>query len=161
MREVTPQELREYNEQSWKETQKIFRKRLREIAAGGNSQAEYCEKGYCFGERIKPWLEGLGFVVKPDVRPFWWEITWPEEEDITEQLRRECMPILNSSLLDAARHAIDGLKVKGTDKLGTWAKDMERYDYVCSDCGKHAEYVSDYCPNCGKKMATLLDGNRY
>lgn len=80
MREVTPQELREYNEQSWKETQKIFRKRLREIAAGGNSQAEYCEKGYCFGERIKPWLEGLGFVVKPDGRPYWWEITWPEIE---------------------------------------------------------------------------------
>lgn len=44
---------------------------------------------------------------------------------------------------------------------GTWQKDMKQYDYVCSVCGKHAEYVSDYCPNCGKKMATLLDGNRY
>lgn len=155
MREVTPQELREYNEQSWKETQKIFRKRLREIAAGGNSQAEYCEKGYCFGERIKPWLEGLGFVVKPDGRPYWWEITWPEEEDVLQKLHSECSKILTKPLTKFT------WSVRIERQEGTWQKDMEQYDYVCSACGKHAEYVSDYCPNCGKKMATLLDGNRY
>ena len=76
MREVSPQELREYNEKSFKDTQEKFRRRLREIAADGHSHAEYCEKMYCFGERIKPWLEGLGFVVKPEGRPNWWKITW-------------------------------------------------------------------------------------
>jgi Zn finger protein HypA/HybF involved in hydrogenase expression len=76
-------------------------------------------------------LRSLGFKVK-QINPIWCEVTWPEEEGVLEKPRE-----------------------------GTWQKDMERYDYVCSACGKHAEYVSDYCPNCGKKMATLLDGNRY
>ena len=89
MREVTPKELREYNEKSFKETQKIFRRRLREIAAGGNKVALYCKTEYCFGEQIKPWLESLGFTVKQDRRLNWYEVTWPEEEDILEKLRRE------------------------------------------------------------------------
>lgn len=130
MREVTPKELREYNEKSFKETQKIFRRRLREIAAGGETKARYRIDKYCLGERIQPWLEGLGFKVK-QINPIWCEITWPEE-DICEKFPD-----------------------------GTWQKDMEQYDYVCSACGKHAEYVSEYCPNCGKKMKMPLDGNRY
>jgi hypothetical protein len=124
MREVTPQELREYNEKSWKETQKIFRRRLREIAAGGNKKAKYKPNDYCFGERIQPWLEGLGFKIK-QVNPIWSEITWPEEE------------------------------------VGTWTKDRCQWDYTCSECGKHAEYVSNYCPNCGKEMKVEEGEDKY
>ena len=156
MREVTPQELREYNEKSWKETQKIFRKRLREIAKSGNCDALYCKTEYCFGERIKPWLENLGFTVKSDRRLNWYEVTWPEEEDILQKLRSEHFKILTKP---SPMKFTWSVRIERQE--GTWQKDMEQYDYVCSACGKHAEYVSDYCPNCGKKMATLLDGNRY
>ena len=37
-------------------------------------------------------------------------------------------------------------------EYSTWTRYMATHDYKCSKCGKHAEYVSDYCPNCGKKM---------
>jgi DNA-directed RNA polymerase subunit RPC12/RpoP len=161
MREVTPKELREYNEKSFKDTQKIFRRRLREIAAGGEKKARYNPANYCCGDRIADWLKSLGFTVK-EINPIWSEITWPEEEeeDILERLRRECMPILNSSLPDAARRAIDGLKVK-QDVRGTWKFEPFSYDYVCSECEKHAEYVSDYCPNCGKRMKVKKGDNKY
>jgi hypothetical protein len=151
MREVTPKELQKLNDKSFKNTQKIFRRRLHEIAAGGENKATYKSDDYCCGERIKPWLESLGFQVKDIGWGSWYKITWPEEEDILERLRRECMPILNSSLPDAARRAIDGLKVK-QEELGTWKFDPHPYDYVCSACGKHSEYKTDFCCNCGKKM---------
>ena len=158
MREVTPKELQKLNDKSFKNTQKIFRRRLREIAADGENKAKYKPDNYCCGDRIEGWLKSLGFTVK-QVNPIWCEITWPEEEDILERLRRECMPILNSSLPDAARRAIDGLKVK-QEELGTWIFDSHTYDYVCSECGKHSEYTSPYCPNCGKKMKPL-EGRKY
>lgn len=79
MKEVTPQELRECNEKSWKETQNIFRRRLREIAASGQNKATYKVNDYCFEERIQPWLESLGFKVK-QIDLSWCEITWPETE---------------------------------------------------------------------------------
>lgn len=131
MKEISPKELQKLNNKSFKSTQKIFRKRLREIAAGGENKVRYRPDNYCCGDRIADWLKSLGFTVK-QINPIGYEITWPEEEDICEKLCE-----------------------------GTWRKDMKQYDYVCSVCGKHAEYVSDHCPNCGKKMATLLDGNRY
>ena len=159
MREVTPKELQKLNSKSFKKTQKIFRRRLRDIAADGNNEATYKASGYCCGERIKPWLESLGFQVRDKGWGSWYEITWPEEEDIIERLRRECMPILNSSLPDAARRAIDGLKVK-QEELGTWEFDPHCYDYVCSECGKHSEYTSPYCPNCGKKLKPI-EGRNY
>lgn len=150
MKEISPKKLQKLNDKSFKSTQKIFRRRLCEIAKGGEIKAKYKPNDYCCGDQIADWLKSLGFTVK-QVNPIWCEITWPREEDILERLRRECMPILNSSLPDAARRAIDGLKIKG-EELGVWKKDIVRYDYICSKCGKHAEYASDYCPNCGKKM---------
>ena len=152
MREVTPNELQELNNQSFKDTQKIFRRRLREIAAGGEIKARYKPDDYCCGDRIADWLKSLGFTIK-QVNPVWYEITWPEE-DVLEKLHRECLPILNSCLPDAARRAIDGLKIKGANKLGTWTKDTVQWDYVCSVCGKHSEYKTGFCCNCGKKMDT-------
>ena len=148
MREVTPQELRKYNEKSWKETQKIFRRRLREIAKGGENKAKYKVDDYCFGERIQPWLEGLGFIVKPDRRLNWYEITWPKEEDVFERLRSEQIKILTQSIPTGFAW---GVRLK-REEFGTWTKDNVHWDYVCSACGKHSEYATDFCCNCGKKM---------
>jgi hypothetical protein len=82
MREVTPEELRELNRKSFKDTQKIIRKRLREIAASGENKAKYKEDNYCCGDRIADWLESLGFTCKEIGWGGWVEITWPEEEDV-------------------------------------------------------------------------------
>lgn len=161
MKEISPKELQKLNDKSFKNTQKIFRRRLRKIAAGGSKEATYKAEDYCCGELIKPWLESLGFQVKSNGWGSWYKITWPEEEDIIERLCRECAPILNSTLPEAARDAVNRLTFTKKEVLGEWIFDSHTYDYVCSVCDKHAEYVSDYCPNCGKKMATLLDGNRY
>ena len=153
MREVSPKELREYNEKSFKDTQKIFRRRLREIAAGGNTHAEYQPENYGCGEQIKPWLESLGFKVR-EIGPSWCKITWPEEEDILEKLHRE-----TAEMLAQPKKFTWSVRVDRPE--GTWERDYEQFDYFCSECKKHAEYVSDYCPNCGKKMKIPLDGNRY
>lgn len=105
MREVTPKELQKLNDKSWKETQKIFRRRLREIAKGGNTHAEYQPKDYKCGERIKPWLESLGFKVK-EIGPSWCKITWPKEEDIIERLRSETFKVLTRPLPEEAHYAL-------------------------------------------------------
>ena len=124
MREVTPKELQKLNSKSFKNTQKIFRRRLREIAKGGENHAKYNEDNYCAGDYIAGWLRNLGFTVKRVGPSGWHEITWPEE-------------------------------------LGAWTKDRCQWDYTCSKCGKHAEYVSDYCPNCGKKMKVEEGEDKY
>jgi hypothetical protein len=79
MREVTPKELQELNAHSFKETQRYFRRRLREIAADGGKEITYNPDNYACGDQIKPWLEGLGFTAK-QTNPLWCKITWPEEE---------------------------------------------------------------------------------
>ena len=157
MREVTPKKLQKLNNKSFKAEKKIFRRRLREIAANGKKQADFDKGHFSHEDEIITWLRSLGFKVTAGTYKYY--ITWPEEEDIIERLRRECMPILNSTLPEAARRAIDGLKVKG-EELGTWTKDNVQWDYVCSACGKHSEYTSPYCPNCGKKMKPL-EGRKY
>ena len=78
MREVTPKELRKLNSKSFKNTQKIFRRRLREIAAGGENKAKYNENDYCAGDYIAGWLRNLGFTVKRVGPSGWHEITWPD-----------------------------------------------------------------------------------
>lgn len=154
MREVTPKELREYNEKSFKSTQKIFRRRLREIAAGGENKAKYKPDDYCCGDRIADWLKSLGFTVK-QINPIWCEITWPEEEDICEKIRREGIKILTQPMPAKVHYAIGWLnseEKKKTATLGVWTRDTIQWDYVCSACGKHSEYETDFCCNCGKKM---------
>ena len=154
MREVTPKELQELNDKSFKNTQKIFRRRLREIAADGENKAKYKPDDYCCGDRIAEWLKSLGFTVK-QVNPIWCEITWPEEEEICEKLRRECLPILTQPKSATVHYAIGWLNSEEKQKaatLGVWTRDTIQWDYVCSACGKHSEYKTDFCCNCGKKM---------
>ena len=146
MREISPKELQKLNDKSFKETQRIFRRRLREIAAGGRTEADFDKGHFCCEDKIIVWLRSLGFKVTAGTYKYY--ITWPEEEDIIEKLRSETFKILTRPMPAKVHYAIGWLNAE----YGTWSKDMARYDYVCSKCGKHAEYTSDYCPNCGKKM---------
>lgn len=156
MREVTPKELRELNKKSFKNTQKIFRRRLREIAADGENKAKYQEKDYCAGERIKDWLRSLGFTCKEIGCGGWVEITWPEEADILKQLRSEQVEFLTRPI---PMKFTWGVKIERKE-LGTWKFDPSSpYDYVCSACGKHSEYKTDFCCNCGTKMYIEGDKN--
>ena len=156
MKEITPKELQKLNDKSWKETQKIFRRRLREIAKGGENKAKYKHSDYCMGDRIKPWLESLGFKVK-EIGPSWCEITWPEEVDLIERLRSETFKILTQPM---PAKVTWGLHLVRSEEEQEWIYNPTRYDYACSGCGKHAEYTSPYCPNCGKKMKPL-EGRKY
>ena len=156
MREVTPKELQKLNDKSWKETQKIFRRRLREIAAGGENKAKYKPDDYCMGNRIKSWLESLGFKVK-EIGPSWCEVTWPEEEDLIERLRSETFSIWSRPV---PAKITWGVRLERFEEEREWIYHPIQHDYVCSGCGKHAEYTSPYCPNCGKKMKPL-EGRKY
>jgi hypothetical protein len=146
MKEISPKELQKLNDKSFKDTQKIFRRRLRKIAASGSKEATYKENEYCCGELIKPWLESLGFQVKNIGWGSWYKITWPEEEDTLKRLR---VPVKFTWHVKVDR-----------EELGTWIFDPHPYDYVCSECGKHSEYTSPYCPNCGKKLKPI-EGRNY
>ena len=156
MREVTPKELQKLNDKSFKETQKIFRRRLREIAKEGNVHAEYKPKDYKCGEQIKPWLESLGFKVK-EMGPIWCKATWPEEEDLIEKLRKETFDIWSRPI---PAKVTWGVRLERFEEEREWIYHPVQHDYVCSGCGKHAEYTSPYCPNCGKKMKPL-EGRKY
>jgi hypothetical protein len=147
MREIAPKELQKLNDKSFKATQRYFRRRLRESAADGDKEITYNPNNYACGDQIKPWLEGLGFTVK-QTNPFWCKITWPEEEDLIERLRSESIKILTQPMPAKVHYAIGWLNTE----YGTWSKDITQYDYVCSKCGKHSMYKTDFCCNCGKKM---------
>ena len=161
MREVTPKELREYNDKSFKDTQKFFRRRLREIAAGGRASADFDKGHFCCEDKIITWLRSLGFKVTPGTYKYY--ITWPEEEDIIERLRKESFKILTQPMPAKVHYAIGWLNSEEKKKaamVGEWIFDSHTYDYVCSECGKHSEYTSSYCPNCGKKLKPL-EGRKY
>jgi predicted RNA-binding Zn-ribbon protein involved in translation (DUF1610 family) len=156
MKEISPKELQKINEKSFKNTQKVFRRRLREIAAGGDIHAEYKPKDYKYGEQIKPWLESLGFKVK-EIGPSWYQITWPEEEDVFKRLRSEQFNILAQPMSAKVHYALAWVNAK----YGTWTRDVIAHDYECSKCGNHAKYVSDYCPNCGERMKVKEGESKY
>jgi hypothetical protein len=154
MREVTPKELRKLNDKSIKAEKKIFRRRLREIAAGGGKEADFDKGHFCHEDEIITWLRFLGFKVTAGTYKYY--ITWPEEEDALEKLRKEVNDIWSRRVPVKFTW---GVRLE-REELGTWTKDNVQWDYVCSACGKHSEYATDYCPNCGKKMKPL-EGRNY
>lgn len=81
-KEISPAEMRELNRKSFKNTQKIFRRRLREIAKDGEIKAKYNENHYCAGDHIADWLRNLGFTVKRIGPSGWHEITWESNEPL-------------------------------------------------------------------------------
>ena len=146
MREVTPKELREYNEKAFKDTQKLFRRRLREIAVNGGIQADFNKGHFSCEDEIITWLRSLGFKVTTGTYKYY--ITWPEEEDVLEKLRKEVNDIWSRRVPVKFTW---GVRLE-REEPGNWMKDNVQWDYVCSACGKHSEYATDFCCNCGKKM---------
>ena len=154
MKEVTPKELRKLNDKSFKDVQKVFRRRLREIAAYGRTEAEFDKGHYHCEDKIITWLRSLGFKVTAGTYKYY--ITWPEEDDILKKLRDEAFKILTKPVPCTVTW---GLKIK-QEELGSWIFDPHAYDYVCSECGKHSEYTTHYCPHCGKKLKPI-EGRNY
>lgn len=156
-KEISPAEMRELNRNSFKDTQKIFRRRLREIAAGGENKAKYKPDDYCCGDRIADWLNSLGFTVK-QVNPIWCEVTWPETEAPDKKKiwhmmvqrgdRKQCHP--EADCLKSGNPAW---------YLYHWKNDPIQWDYICSCCDEHSEYKTKFCPNCGAKMHIEEDKN--
>lgn len=154
MKEVTPKELRELNDKSFKPVQKLFRRRLREIAADGKNEADFNKGHFACEDKIITWLRYLGFKVTSGTYKYY--ITWPEEEDVFERLRSESFKILTKP---TPCNVTGGLKVK-QEELGFWYFDPHVYDHVCSECGKHSEYTTNYCSHCGKKLKPT-EGRNY
>jgi hypothetical protein len=145
MREVTPKELQKLNDKSFKDTQKLFRRRLREIAEGGKDEAEFDKGRFIHEQKIIDWLQGLGFTVKEGTSKYY--ITWPF--DLADLYDRVWSGTVKWRFIEIKR-----------DEEGTWIFDPHPYDYVCSECGKHSEYTSPYCPHCGKKLKPI-EGRNY
>lgn len=137
-KEVFPKELRKINRKSFKNTQDIFRRRLREIAASGQKVAKYKADEYCCGEQIRGWLEGLGFKCV-DTEDGWTEITWSwaDPPKRTQYCHPDSKPIKDGKPAWYYYH---------------WTKDPVQWDYVCSCCNEHSEYETKFCPNCGARM---------
>jgi predicted transcriptional regulator len=155
MKEITPKELQKLNNKSIKAEKKIFRRRLREIAAGGRNEADFDKGHFLHEDEIITWLRSLGFKVTAGTCKYY--ITWPEEEDALEKLRKEVNDIW------ARRIPVNftwGVRLERFEEEREWIYHSVQHDYVCSGCGKHAEYTTLYCPNCGKKMKPI-EGRNY
>ena len=153
MREVTPKKLQKLNSKSFKKIQKIFCRRLREIAANGSKQADFDKGHFSHEDEIITWLRSLGFKVTAGTYKYY--ITWPEEEDIIERLRNETFKILTQPKPATVTHVEKLSKIE----FG-WNYDTTRYDFVCSCCNEHSEYTSNYCPHCGAKTYVPNGGKR-
>jgi hypothetical protein len=150
VKEISPKELQELNSKSFKNTQKIFRRRLREIAKGGEIKAKYKEDDYCAGEYIKGWLRGLGFTCKEIGYGGWVEITWPETE--APDKKKEWHMMVQKGDHKQSHPDADCLKSgKPAWYLYHWKNDPIQWDYICSCCDEHSEYQTKFCPNCGAK----------
>lgn len=153
MREVTPKELQKLNDKSIKAEKKIFRRRLREIAANGRTEADFDKGHFCHEDEIITWLRFLGFKVTAGTHKYY--ITWPKEEDILERLRNEQIQIWARRMPAKATWGV----TIDRETLGVWTRDTNQWDYLCSACGKHSEYKTDFCCNCGKKMMNDKENN--
>ena len=154
MREVTPKELQKLNDKSFKNTQKTFCRCLREIAAKGSTQADFDKGHFCCEDKIITWLRSLGFKVTDGTCKYY--ITWPEEEDALEKLRKEVNDIWSRRVPVKFTW---GVRLE-REEPGNWTKDNVQWDYVCSACGKHSEYATDFCCNCGKKMMKEMENEK-
>lgn len=146
MKEVSPKKLQKLNDKSFKNIQKLFRRRLREIAAGGRNEADFDKGHFVHEKRVVDWLQGLGFMVKEGTNKYY--ITWPEK-DALEEFCSEAFKIFTRPM---SARVFGVAKLKHLDEEREWRFDPHLYDYVCSGCGKHSEYKTPYCPNCGAKM---------
>ena len=151
VKEISPKELQKLNSKSFKNTQKIFRRRLREIAKNGENKAKYNENDYCAGDYIAGWLRNLGFTVKRVGPSGWHEITW-EDNELLDPRKTWFMMVQKGDRKQSHPDA-DCLKSgKPAWYLYHWKNDPIQWDYICSCCDEHSEYQTRFCPNCGAKM---------
>ena len=151
MKEISPKELQGLNSKSCKNTQKIFRRRLREIANNGENKAKYKEDDYCAGEYIKGWLRDLGFTCKEIGWGSWVEVTWKDSELLDP--RKIWSMLVQKGDRKQSHPDADCLK-SGNPAwyLYNWKDDPIQFDYICTCCKEHNEYKTKFCPNCGAKM---------
>lgn len=85
-KEISPAEMQKLNKKAFKKTQDFFRRRVREVAANGESRVKYRQMDLCAGEHVKDWLRGLGFTCEDIGWGGWIEVSWPETVTETELL---------------------------------------------------------------------------
>ena len=120
-------------EKAFKEHQKQFMIRIKEIAEQGVFSANFSAHEYAEDwERLSEWLRSLGFYV---TRPVNGCVIWVKWDD--------------NSL---AKNTMTTELTKTSHIEFEWIFDPHPYDYVCSCCKEHSEYKTKYCPNCGAKM---------
>lgn len=81
---------------------------------------------------LKQWLESLGFVVDWNSRNLMATIKWDD------------LSIAKIDMMTEPKPAVSRIEFG-------WKYDPAQCDFVCSGCGKHSEYTTDYCSNCGVK----------
>lgn len=159
MKEISPKELQKLNNKSFKNTQKIFRRCLREIAKDGENKAKYNENNYCAGEHIADWLRNFGFTVKRIGPSGWHEITWKDSEFLDPR-KTWSMMVQKGDRKQSHPNADCPKSDNPALYLYHWKDDPIQFDYICSCCKEHNEYKTKFCPNCGAKMCIEQDKNR-
>ena len=116
-------------EKAFKEHQKEFMIRIKEIAERGEFSANFSTCHFMEDwERLTEWLRSLGFHV---TKPVNGRVIWIKWDDAS----------IAKNITTKANHT-----------EFDWVFDPHPYDYVCSSCNGHSEYKTKYCPNCGAKM---------
>lgn len=91
---------------------------------------------------VKNWLKECDYVVKHNVGDIVAEIIW---DDIAIQKVIICTPPKTAKIT----------YVEPT--VACWIWDERQYDYICPECGKHSEYISNFCPNCGGRRYEIKE----
>ena len=129
-------------EKAFKEHQKLFMIRIKEMAERGEFYATFSICDYMEDwERLSEWLRSLGFHV---TRPVNGSVVWIKWDD--NSIIKKAMTTESKS------STVERYGLTPTGVSYAWELDSQSYDYVCFHCKKHSEYKTKYCPNCGAKM---------
>ena len=131
-----------------KELEKEKEKVAAKIAAAADAGRMDCYISYYnekFAQQIIEGLISLGYVVVNYPESGYFKVCW-DDLSITKVII--CTPPTPAKIT----------YVEPT--VACWIWDKEQYDYICPDCGKHSEYVSNFCPNCGGRRYSL-EGRKY
>lgn len=137
MKEVTATAANKMAHKASDEKLKDYKERLAEriTKAANNGEFSLHVNAHFFCGRwveLKQWLESFGFVVGWNTNNLMAIIKW---DDIS---------IAKIDIMTEPKPAVSRFEFG-------WRYDTTKFDFVCSYCGKHSEYSSNYCPNCGVK----------
>lgn len=136
MKEISPKELQKLNDKSIKAEKKIFRRRLREIAAGGRVEADFDKGHFCHEDEIITWLRSLGFKVTAGAYKY--HITWPETE-APDKKKEWHMMVQRGDRRQCHPEAVCLKSGNPAWYLYHWKHDPIQWDYICSCCDEHSE----------------------